>query len=75
MKPAIMAASGSPDIRYCSVCGVHLCATCRNKWTQRIVSAFVAALKGKRPDFSNVCYLCGTRSTDGVVIVSPQKRG
>lgn len=61
-------------ISYCPICGIHLCSNCAHKWTQRIASAFVAALKGKRPDYPGVCYLCGARSTDGVVTIAPQKQ-
>lgn len=46
-------------IRYCQICGVHLCDGCRDRYTTRIIEAFKAALLGRRADSPERCYTCG----------------
>lgn len=46
-------------IRFCKICGVHLCDRCRDRYTMRMIEAFKAALLGKRADSPGRCYTCG----------------
>lgn len=51
-------------IRYCALCGVHLCEGCRRAWTERIVKAFVSAILGRWQDTPDRCYICRRTAAD-----------